>query len=238
MSATLPRDIWVHIFSFANRNWFKKEVGELSILRRSLRYEQNAAAEAKLELAQLQARNALLEREREICMNMMRRWRTQMRYSLQQRESYATRQPQSSSMEEDPLLLSAQSLLNETNAIISTYRIRPQGMDVDHEDDDDDDDDEDDDDDDNEYDDDDEHGMMDLDSQSGEHRVEESDDDNDDNDNRRHSFDMMDAEEREHDHERQHDEVVHHHLNAVTAIAHPIVERPQVRSVSITNEDL
>uniref|UniRef100_A0A7S3V953 Protein-L-isoaspartate(D-aspartate) O-methyltransferase n=1 Tax=Chaetoceros debilis TaxID=122233 RepID=A0A7S3V953_9STRA len=236
MSATLPRDIWVHIFSFANRNWFNKEIGELPILRRSLRYEQNAAAEANLELAQLQARNALLEREREICMNMMRRWRTQMQYSLQQRESYATRQPQSSSMEEDPLLLSAQSLLNETNAIISTYRIRPQGMDVDHMDDDDDDDDDEDNDDDD--DDDNERGMMDLDSQSGEHQVEESDEDNDDNDNRRHSFDMIDAEEREHDHERQHEEVVRHHLNPVTAIIHSIVERPQIRSVSITNEDL
>lgn len=130
MSAALPRDLWVHIFSFANRKWFEPENCEATVLRRRLRQEQSNAAEARAEVGELEHRLSLVQRERDLYLTMIRRWRSEIRRSIHQVQSQRENSESDVDLEEDSLYVSNQTLLNEANTILSSYFVRRQLMDA------------------------------------------------------------------------------------------------------------
>jgi len=269
VSAALPRDLWVHIFSFANRKWFEPENGEAEVLRRRLRQEQRNAAEARTEVDELQVRLSLIQRERDLYLSMIRRWRSEIRHSLSQAESQrqTSRSTNNSgstrndNADEDSLYLSNQVLLNEANAILSGYFVRGQLINVteamedggesednsiadaivlpvnQHHNNNDDDDDSD------------EESFMDHDSMSSE--TMDVDLSHDYPRARWHREDVNDGNilmlgtnhggRNEEDSQQAQMEVSGSHDDIITAMNnshHHVMVRPQIRSVSITNEDL
>ncbi len=249
---------------------FEPENGEAVVLRRRLRQEQRNAAEARTEVGELEMRLSLIQRERDLYLSMIRRWRSEIRNSLHQAENRMQTSrgagnrdgSGNESSDEGSLYLSNQVLLNEANAILSSYFVRsqlmnaPETMDdgeetevygstdsivlpVNQRDDDDDDDDV------NSHD----ESFMDHDSVSSETMDVDLSHDHprnrshveDDNDGNILMMGTSDSSRSEENMQQAQMQVSEAHEDIITAMNnshHHAMVRPQIRSVSITNEDL
>jgi len=119
VSATLPKDVLVHILSFANRKWFESDKNEVEILKKRLRQERGRRDEAKQEFENIRTSHRAIECERDLYLNFILRWHHILSRNESERE------------EEDSPHPYTRNILEEANTILSPYHARSQLMETD-----------------------------------------------------------------------------------------------------------
>jgi len=150
LSASLPKEVWLHILSFTTRKWFEPKLSEVELLRREnemmrlrLSQEQSNLSQTRHALSRAESRNRLLQRQNQIHLSVARRFHHHL-------ENMLLHGIDSSSTEEFSLspeiVSSTQSLIEQTrntlfNAELSRMDVSFEMMEEDESDSDDDDDD-------------------------------------------------------------------------------------------------
>lgn len=74
----LPRAVWMEVLSYTTRDWFEPPMDELEYLRKRLRDEQANTERANRARLEAESRCQLAERERDVYRLLARRWRTRL----------------------------------------------------------------------------------------------------------------------------------------------------------------
>jgi len=151
LSASLPKEVWIHILSFTTRRWFEPEIAEVEMLQNRLIHEQRRAHDARLAQAEAEARYYMVQHESEMFLDIARRFHLHVGTLMNQTQSLSTN---SRSPINPEVVASTQSLLDETRLMLfaNNDRIMQMGSSFDFMIDDDDDNHEDDDEEDNDED--------------------------------------------------------------------------------------
>jgi hypothetical protein len=85
VASTLPRALWMEIFSYTHRNWFDKPHSKEAWLRRRLQEEQEAHRRSQEARYEMETRLRMAERERDIYRLLAMRWHSRLQ-SVRRRE--------------------------------------------------------------------------------------------------------------------------------------------------------
>lgn len=120
LAGSLPKEIWIHILSFTNRNWFTPEKNHTASLKRKVAQLEEQTSHMRQDLMLMEARYSSLEHERDMYRQIARQCHTYMQQIMSHQQGdgdaiTASRQDNVSSdigMEEAPLLSAMQSYMS------------------------------------------------------------------------------------------------------------------------------
>jgi hypothetical protein len=90
VAATLPRALWVEILSYARQDWFEQPRSEDELLRRRLEEAQLAAQRAHEARTEAESRLRLVERERDVYRLLAQRWQNRLQAVMGERMETGT----------------------------------------------------------------------------------------------------------------------------------------------------
>jgi hypothetical protein len=86
VASQLPKDLWVKILSFAQRDWFDPPESEVGALQRQLEAERQAVQRARNAQRDAETRLHIVERERDGFRLLALRWRTRLQAASEQQQ--------------------------------------------------------------------------------------------------------------------------------------------------------